>query len=713
MIAGISLLLFVPTLLFPAILGKVIVFRLLIEAAFVLYAYLLWKDYDRYKPVWGIGAMALCIFIIVLFVAAINGVSLYTSFWGTLDRMDGLFTYMHFPIMFMVLSGLYKDRSAWIVPLRVFVVIAVALGLAGVYGLIVLDDVQYISGNQAFLAQALLFGAGMSIMLSMWEAQRAWLWRITAGFLVLVLFATAIRGAMLGVLVGGTVFALWYAWRSQAVRVRVAVGGVIVIGAVLLGSIVVFKDSGIVTRIEPLDRLAHLSLEDSSVATRLNAWTTAFDAFKERPVLGWGPEHYATAFNTHFNPEFISFAAASIWFDRAHNIIFGLAVEAGILGVLSYLFLFGVALWYGFQLYKQEAFAGMTIVALLSAYFVFNLTLFDTMYSLIPFYLLFAFLAVSNSSTQTDRIKRTGRSQLLRAGVSVASIALLGTGLYANISLLSPAQSAREAQVAAQSNASLGIVAPLLSDSLVHPGYGVRDFSLAATQALDAYVNDEIRADETFNDLATLIAEALERARANDKQDIKTHIALMNVYGMLNDFDSAEAAYNEAVDLFGTVPNVHFNGATVALASGDPKTALERAAAGLALNNKAPSLLWQHGVVLALADDTQAALDAFDASVSQGFIPRPHEALRVALTYGSFGDTKKERSWYERVVKTAESAFGTDEDSFTNNTAYITALIGLGRTIQAQEHLEMLLVRRPDWEQQLATFVASLRAQSE
>lgn len=72
-----------------------------------------------------------------------------------------------------------------------------------------------------------------------------------------------------------------------------------------------------------------------STAARIMIWEAGFEAFKDRPLLGWGPENFRLAFDQHFdNRLYLDENIGEIWFDRAHNIFIDTLVSVGLLGTL-------------------------------------------------------------------------------------------------------------------------------------------------------------------------------------------------------------------------------------------------------------------------------------------------------------------------------------------------------------------------------------------
>ena len=124
-----------------------------------------------------------------------------------------------------------------------------------------------------------------------------------------------------------------------------------------------------------------------SIKTRILAWGVAWQSFLQRPLLGWGNENFAYAYNLYFNPE--SFHIGGLYemsFDRAHNYYFDRLVEQGIGGLVLWLLVMWQFLKESYL--KHEYF----ITALLIASAVSLNFVFLDLSNYIALFLLFAFL---------------------------------------------------------------------------------------------------------------------------------------------------------------------------------------------------------------------------------------------------------------------------------------------------------------------------------
>jgi len=102
--------------------------------------------------------------------------------------------------------------------------------------------------------------------------------------------------------------------------------------------------------VEPLrDRIASMfaGRSDSSNNFRINVWQSVIEMIRDRPLLGIGPGN--NAFNKiyplYMRPRFSALSAYSIWLETA--------VETGIIGLMTFIWLLVVTLNQGFQQLQQ------------------------------------------------------------------------------------------------------------------------------------------------------------------------------------------------------------------------------------------------------------------------------------------------------------------------------------------------------------------------
>lgn len=246
------------------------------------------------------------------------------------------------------------------------------------------------------------------------------------------LYFTATRGALLGLIGGLLLSALLVALFERRNRpLRATAIGLIAFIVVLASSFYMARGTAFVRDNLILQRFANITWETAK--SRRLIWGMAWEGVKERPLLGWGQESFNYVFNKHFVPELYT---EEQWFDRTHNVILDWWIAAGFLGLLSYLSLYILILYYLLRGKegREEALSvseKAVLTGLLSAYFFHNFFVFDNIGSYIVFFSFLGFIHTrySRPIRKFDEAPEAGEDAVLRAGLP-AVIVVLAFSLY-------------------------------------------------------------------------------------------------------------------------------------------------------------------------------------------------------------------------------------------------------------------------------------------
>lgn len=408
-----------PNLFFPFITGKAFVFRAIVEIIFSLWL-ILALFFKEYRPRKNGLLWAIAIFIGIVTLATVTGVNPLRSFWSNFERMEGLVMYLHLAAYFLVLGNIFKKRD-WLILFNLFVVSGIIESIYGwlqVMGVINSSQGGYrvdgTIGNAAYLAAFLTFTAGFAALLC-FRSKNIYAktyYTIAAFFALAIAYFTATRGAAVGVVAAAFLIIVAYLLfkKSETDRDRLikrSLWGVIIGLVILVGIIFAARNAPLIKNDKYLYRLTTMSFSDATIASRFTIWNISWHGFLERPLLGWGPENYIAVFSKYYHP---SMWNQEPWFDRSHDIIFDWLINAGILGLLSYLSIFFFALRDLHKNYKTGKiilWEYMLVAGLFMAYFIQNLFVFDEIATYIPFFALLAW--IYNVSTQESRQKNEGR----------------------------------------------------------------------------------------------------------------------------------------------------------------------------------------------------------------------------------------------------------------------------------------------------------------
>ncbi len=389
--------------LFPYITPKTFFFRILIELA--LFFYILLIIYrPEYRPRFSKLTWIILIYFLIITFTSIFGLDPYRSFWGNIERGEGLLTVYHLFIFFILISSLFREKKEWLrfFSISVFVSLIIsfyALGQKLGVGFLLPSAggtrLTGTIGNASFLAAYLLLNIFLCLFLFVNKKKLGW--RIFYGSVFLfeayILFQTETRGALLGFFGGLLLLALLSIIFSKNKKLKLGFVGLFLLLIVSAVSIWLCRDQSWVNNVNALRRLTTISTTDVTTQSRLLGWQAAWRGWQDRFFLGYGYENYNIAFNKYFPALIYRDPGSRVWFDRAHNIIFDQAVTGGIFGILAYLSIFGLSIWILFSKRRCYNIGSFVLISLLAAYFVQNLFVFDTLGTYILFYSVLGFLA--------------------------------------------------------------------------------------------------------------------------------------------------------------------------------------------------------------------------------------------------------------------------------------------------------------------------------
>jgi len=437
------LLVFPAHLVFPFIVSKALFFRSIIVLVGIL-TLVLWL-YERKAKSNQVGvnfftplSVVLLVYFLVLFLSSIFGVDRHSSFWNTQERMVGLFTVAHYFILFFVSRYLFRSWQEWIKPLMVFLSVGILVALVGI--------VQKVSpqaffnmgaprvlstlGNPIYLGGFALFMIFIGGLIFIKE--KGW-WRwlsLSASVLGLVsLYNSDTRGSYLGLIFGAVCVAIGYIFFLRGNKKVRNLFFILSLVFICLGSFAfVFRQTNCVRSIPLIGSIVNISPFEGSAKTRLMAWQIAIQGFWDKPLLGWGMNNYRYVFDKFFNTEFLNYSFQETWFDNAHNVFFNVLAEAGILGALCYLGIFGVSGWMLYQIWRRYPDQKILFIgssAFLLAHFIHISFVFEDLTS---YLYLFLFLSLVDALWR-EPVTPQSFSGMKKVSASALILALVFSGL--------------------------------------------------------------------------------------------------------------------------------------------------------------------------------------------------------------------------------------------------------------------------------------------
>lgn len=542
--------------------------------------------------------ITLGLFFVSLFVSTLLATDRFWAFWGPIDRAEGFWGMLHL-LVFFILGSLFLERRHWLLFFQLSLGVGIVLAARAGFEFFGLFDIKQSSrpssfiGNSAYLAMQMLFLIAFSALIfhetkqarSPRWTQRLWCYGAPAlALLFLVtLFITKSRGVLLGFAAGSIAFLAYYAFhkRTQAEKPSPP-PPVRTVSRLLLGFVVIFGIAFFATRDAPvwqsvpgLDRLAQTSMldkHDASAQVRLGVWRMSWEAYKERPIFGWGPENYLVAFERHYDPALATHG--QLWFDRAHNKLLDVLVMQGAFGLLAYLALFGAAL---FLVAKLANGPKALLIAILIAYFVQNLVFFDNLLSYLTFFALLGYVF----RLWRDEKKASGDVQLsdmpmvampmrpraayfLMAGSALSSLFLIASLYLWNWVPLAQANSYKGATA---SNSVEKIVASLAGAMTPYnfAQANIRTGAIDNIYLQQFFYNDGYRLNPAHAPLGDILLKGMQdiidRHPAYDARYYTTLVEMMNGYARSDAsyYAKAEPLLRKALAIAPTHQEIHYH----------------------------------------------------------------------------------------------------------------------------------------------------------
>lgn len=571
------------SLFFPYITGKAFIFRSLVELAFAVWLVLA-IFYKEFRPQKTYLFWSLTAFVGVVILATIFGVNPYKSFWSNYERMEGLAAYVHLYAYFLVLGHVFRKKD-WLIFFNLFVISGIG---QNIYAL--LQKVGYLAspqggfrvdgtiGNATYVAAYSTFV--LAICLLLWlTAKKKWArycYAFVGLWTLVTIYFTATRGAILGLIVGLVISGVLYLvlWKPKVAKEKlyrkIMVAGLIILIAAS-AAVKIFRNSQFIKQSDILSRFASISLSEGK--SRFIIWNMGLKGFKERPLLGWGPENYNVIFSKYYDPRLYT---QEPWFDRSHNIIFDWLINAGILGLFAYLSIFVSAsylIWKNYLFAKENRSPDMNqylrlavlISVLFLVYFIQNLFVFDQLAVYLSFFAILGYIESTIAAPKREalaREKNVSDPVLRWIAVGVAALLLVFAAytinykpLKANLSLLRALQ--------LRSIEDLPKAFESYDQALAYNTLGNAEIREQFAQFTIAVVASD-KVDQDFKEKVFKSAvEELQKTVDENPLDPRPYLFLGAVLSQGGLFDEALRILKQAHELAPTKQQIHFELADV------------------------------------------------------------------------------------------------------------------------------------------------------
>jgi len=370
--------------------------------------------------------LSLCVLILVFSISALGADSFWMSLLGSSHRHQGLWSYLHYFLFFIVLCvGLNKEamRKVFVFGfLSFFIVIVYAvMQKMGIY-LLGLNVDEFLGRVFSTLGHPSFLGSYIVLMffpvLALVNKKR---WSFVLGAIMIVLALVGVyfsgsRASIVGLIAGLVVFV--YSLRNQIPGKKYTVSAIAV--AILWVSL-----------------FGRFSLDEEnlrSVKTRMIMWPQVIEMVQDSPYFGYGPDTFPVAFAPYMSRDLLEVEKFNFIPDRAHNIVLQMFSDFGFLGGLVIFFIF--AFWWGLAyLNLKKSVIGKSFLVSLFAIFVSHFFGFSTTAHLVLITFFCAFLVKEASGKEV--VFKISSGFVSRGLILAFVFALIGTFFVPNILLSS------------------------------------------------------------------------------------------------------------------------------------------------------------------------------------------------------------------------------------------------------------------------------------
>lgn len=398
---------------FPFIVPKTLAFRVIVEIIFLAFLGLAVLK-KEYRPKINIVLILFFVYLITIFLSSALAGTFQLSFWSNNERSEGLLLMAHLFVFFLITSNFLRKIKDWIILfefsfLSSLLVSFVALGQHLDWGWLIESSggarLASTLGNAGYVAGYLIFNIFFGLILFFFKESKYLSWfraYYILGILlqVFVVLNTLTRGGIIAL--GFSVFALicyfvFYHFKSNKL---IRNSGIVALLFMIIFSGLLFsnRQADWVKENNVLEKIVSISPKAVTAQNRLMTWNSAYQGFKEKPILGYGYENFYQVFDKYFNPKIYRHAGSVIWFDRAHNMIFDRLITGGLIGLFLYLSLLFAPLYYLWKKFikdreNKDYLMPMVFTLVMLAYLIQNMFIFEALVTYIPLFIVLAFLS--------------------------------------------------------------------------------------------------------------------------------------------------------------------------------------------------------------------------------------------------------------------------------------------------------------------------------
>jgi tetratricopeptide (TPR) repeat protein/O-antigen ligase len=654
--------------LYPYAVPKTALFEALVEFIFALWIVLAVSD-RRYRPRMTVLAWAVAAYLCVLTLTAFMGVDSWRSFFSDLERGFGIAAYIHLAVLALVVSSLVREipwKKLWYLSFGTsLVTVVIAAIQLRAPDLLLANDFSggrpgATFGNPTFLAGYLLFNIFLAGYFLLGQesgtkkyGEKVFLWA-TVIFGAIGVFITETRGDIFGLFAGIFVLIVLFALHPPGNTSRTGIFSrrsfyvlLVAILIIVAAGVWFTRGSAIWNNVPGIDRLKDITLTgaNSDIGARVIAASAAWQGFLARPFTGWGFENFNVVFNTYYNPKILEYGYAESNFDKPHDIVLEMLDAGGVLLLVAYLGVLTALIYEAWKLRgRPHNLIGQFVTAIVIAYFVRSLVIFDTIGPVLMLYLLIGWIDGEYRRQEGQQISGGSRVNNTALGaalivVAIVAYALNGTALAAGYFAW---EGHEDIQLASQPAAGIANFEADAGTWNVYQWDFVRDYANTVAQAY-------FYAPSNFStsSIAQAVA-AMNQVAIDHPNDAYNHYLLTDIYNLTNTVDpqnyeaQAEAQANIALQLSPNRQEIYYYLTKTKTLEGDYAGALAFAKKALDLDPNVADSHFYYGMVAFGSGDNTTGYNEVETAIKMGRMWTNYYEPEVAANYfadsGHFSD---------------------------------------------------------------------------
>ncbi|MBI4117210.1 MAG: O-antigen ligase family protein [Parcubacteria group bacterium] len=677
---GIYLLAFIPLVIFsefmsPFHFGKVLVFRSLIEILAVFYIVLLVQKGKACLPPRTPLFWAVTLFTLAFGLTAFTSINFYQSFFGTLERMGGWFSFLHFWLFFVMASAILRKKEDWLT----FIKLSLAASLlSAFYGFLQKTDWKWVIGsggrnkifgtlgNPALFAGYMIVNAFLALMMYFRPANsknEKYFYGFTFLISALSVLLTGVRGSVLGVITGMALFGFLYSFNFSSLKIKKYTVSFLILVIAIAGILFSLRNAEFVKESHYLSRYADISPKSFTVQTRFWAWQAGFDGWNDSlrtMILGWGPEMFNVPFSKHFNPKFFRGLGSETLFDRAHNQFLEVLFTMGLIGFMAYILIFIRAFGVLKKLNDtaENKVFKIGLISALVAYAIHNAFIFDTAANYIVFFLAIGFinfLTIRGPKPAPENLK--AKISLKASAFGLILAVLAGFSIYYFEIVPAKANYATTRGIVASWAGDNDLAFEKFSKAMSYDTFGKYEIRHRYGQYILEKTNPVSAIDKKNQARLFTAIENIKKNAEESPQDYLPYLYLSRIYIVLGKSDPA-SPYNDtaleyslkAFEISPTFVRTYYEIAQAYLNKKDYQKAIEWFGKAVELNPEVALSHWYLGITTAQAGQFQKGAEIIEKS-GYGYKSNEVDALRMLDIYARLNDFPKIAEVYEALIK--------------------------------------------------------------